>query len=453
MLAFTTAVLCFAAPTLAHRPPLRRSQPQQQNLVHTPRLSLSAAGSSDLMAAAPPPVERSDERPLQITAALYVLSLAVTALTAAPFMVEALGTAKATSTLAYIGSASAATEIIVAPILGAATDTLGRKLVLTGTLASVALVNGLVALHPSVPLLMVSKYISMMGTGLFFLSAGAILGDKYRKDPTKLAGASSLLFALVNGGFAVGIAVGSQLPGGLRTAFGVSAIGACLASLTCLLTVRESLPLEARVPFKPRAFNPLAFTRLLRHGRQLRLLVLLSALTLQPIFMGDFFQVYGVSQWGLDKKGLGVLFTLIPVLGAFANIVGGPLIARFGLIPFTLVATVSNLLYWVGCLFSFKMAIVGACIGALGAARTLAASTMIASAGAKAGMPQGELSGDRANLTAILKVIGPLLYGQLFVAGKAIGAPALPFAFNIALTTAALFLVPYALREPDAAGN
>ena len=50
---------------------------------------------------------------------------------------------------------------------------------------------------------------------------------------------------------------------------------------------------------------------------------------------------------------------------------------------------------------------------------------MIASAGAKAGMPQGELSGDRANLTAILKVIGPLLYGQLFVAGKAIGAPAL----------------------------
>ena len=72
---------------------------------------------------------------------------------------------------------------------------------------------------------------------------------------------------------------------------------------------------------------------------------------------------------------------------------------------------------------------------------------MIASAGAKAGMPQGELSGDRANLTAILKVIGPLLYGQLFVAGKAIGAPALPFAFNIALTTAALFLVPYALRE------
>ena len=137
-------------------------------------------------------------------------------------------------------------HVLVAPILGAATDTLGRKLVLTGTLASVALVNGLVALHPSVPLLMVSKYISMMGTGLFFLSAGAILGDKYRKDPTKLAGASSLLFALVNGGFAVGIAVGSQLPGGLRTAFGVSAIGACLASLTCLLTVRESLPLEAR---------------------------------------------------------------------------------------------------------------------------------------------------------------------------------------------------------------
>ena len=82
-----------------------------------------------------------------------------------------------------------------------------------------------------------------------------------------------------------------------------------------------------------------------------------------------------------------MLFTLIPVLGAFANIVGGPLIAP-GLIPTTLVATVSNLLYWVGCLFSFKMVIVGA---RPRRAAHAAASTMIASAGAKAGMPQGEL--------------------------------------------------------------
>ena len=49
--------------------------------------------------------------------------------------------------------------------------------------------------------------------------------------------------------------------------------------------------------------------------------------------------------------------------------------------------------------------------------------------------PHRHLKGDR-----------PAALRQL-VAGKAIGAPALPFAFNIALTTAALFLVPYALRE------
>jgi hypothetical protein len=41
--------------------------------------------------------------------------------------------------------------------------------------------------------------------GLFFLSAGATLGDAYRTQPARLAAASGTLYALVNGGFAAGI--------------------------------------------------------------------------------------------------------------------------------------------------------------------------------------------------------------------------------------------------------
>ena len=68
------------------------------------------------------------------------------------------------------------------------------------------------------------------------------------------------------------------------------------------------MPLEDRVPFKARAFNPFAFTRLLRAGaagsagrRTMRLLVALAALTLLPIFMGDVLQVSrrGVA-WPMD---------------------------------------------------------------------------------------------------------------------------------------------------------
>jgi hypothetical protein len=58
---------------------------------------------------------------------------------------------------------------------------------------------------------------------------------------------------------------------------------------------------------------------------------------------------------------------------------------------------------------------------------------------------QGQLSGDRANLFAWAKVVSPLLYQQLYVSGKAKGAPSLPFAMNAALTAAALYLVRAAL--------
>lgn len=51
---------------------------------------------------------------------------------------------------------------------------------------------------------------------------------------------------------------------------------------------------------------------------------------------------------------------------------------------------------------------------------------------------------------AILKVIGPAVYGQLYVRGKAAGLPTLPFYLNIVLTFAALLLSPAALGAVQA---
>ena len=46
-----------------------------------------------------------------------------------------------------------------------------------------------------------------------------------------------------------------------------------------------------RVPFKLKAFNPISCARLLTSGLEMRLLAILLAVTLQPIFMGDVLQV------------------------------------------------------------------------------------------------------------------------------------------------------------------
>ena len=119
-----------------------------------------------------------------------------------------------------------------------------------------------------------------------------MLADSYRTKPQKLAATSGVLFAMVNGGFAVGVALSGFLPPSLRVRY-IAQTSVCVASFLCALSsLRESLPASERVAFRARAFNPFAFTRLLGASRTMRLLSVLSVLTLGPLFMGDTLQVF-----------------------------------------------------------------------------------------------------------------------------------------------------------------
>ena len=55
-----------------------------------------------------------------------------------------------------------------------------------------------------------------------------------------------------------------------------------------------------------------------------------------------------MEQWGLAQSQVAQLFTLIAVSGVIANSVGGTLIRLLGLLPFTVLATSSTLLFWLG---------------------------------------------------------------------------------------------------------
>ena len=132
---------------------------------------------------------------------------------------------------------------------------------------------------------------------LFFLSVGAILADCFRSDPAKLAAASGVLFAVISGGFGVGVGLSGLLPPGLRTRYALSTFCLAAALVSAAALVPESLPQSARVPFRPRSVNPLACLRLFRSGRTMRLLAVLSLLQMAPMFMGDTLQVYAMKQW------------------------------------------------------------------------------------------------------------------------------------------------------------
>ena len=99
---------------------------------------------------------------------------------------------------------------------------------------------------------------------------------------------------------------------------------------------------------------------------------------------------------------------------------------------------------------SLRIALIAAAVGVVGPARTLGATTMMTYEGAKLGVPQGQLSGDRANLIAWLKVVGPIIYGRLYVRGVSAGVPQAPFFLNVALCVAALLLGPIALAAGSA---
>ena len=328
---------------------LGQARPAHSTSIRSVAASSTQAAPFVAAADVPTPKVLRPEVPLQVTAFIFVLGLSLVTLTPTTHFISELGQKRGMAVLTAISSTSAAAEIVISPILGGLSDAIGRKTVLLLTLATATVVNFACALSPTLLPVGASKFISSIGVGLFFLAGGAALADNYRGEPKRLAAASGPLFALVNLGFGLGIALSALLPPGLRVRYGASSVvlGAALATATCF--VCESLPQSQRVPFRAfKSFNPFACVRLLCVGRSMRLLALLAALNVLPLFMGDTLQAFAITQWHLGPRSVSQLFSYIAVSGVLANMVGGQLVRRFGVQTFTALSTGSALLMWVG---------------------------------------------------------------------------------------------------------
>lgn len=404
----------------------------------------------------PPPPEPPKSRPersLLPVGLLFSLSVGLVSLTPAPALMDRIGPERATALLAYVAAVSAMVEIAAAPIMGALSDTIGRKPVLLGMLALVVCVLCLTAGVPSVALIALSKFACSLVVGLFFMTTSAVLADAYRDWPALLASATGLLTAAIFGGSSVGVIVASKLPGGVRGSYVASAGAACCALALGLIQVNETMPEEQRVPFKMRSLSPLSGFRLLRMGSRARHLTLLFGLLLQPLFMGDVLQVYMIDQWQLAKSDMRDLVSLRQIAGMISNTLSGRLIGIAGVRVFAWSAIASELLYWLGFSSSHGAALVCAAVGWLGPARALSANTLLSAEGARMGIPQGLLAGYRGNFVAILKVAGPLVHGKLYVLGKNRGLPQLPFLLNSCCLLLAFIISGFALRPPPPTGS
>ena len=225
------------------RSALRRASPRHSPLVPPP---LIAAKASPVAAAAGPPPERW----IQLTTFAFVFSLSLVQLTPAPRLIEVLGQDNGMSLLIALSTASAALEILLAPLIGGLSDSLGRRPVVLGTLATGFAVTAATACAPSVGLIAAQKLVSSLAVGVFFLGVGAMLADTYRRSPKQLAGASGITFALLNLGFGLGIALSSLLPSSLRWRYGTAATVSGLALALGAFGIGETLPPGDCVAFK-----------------------------------------------------------------------------------------------------------------------------------------------------------------------------------------------------------
>ena len=96
-------------------------------------------------------------------------------------------------------------------------------------------------------------------------------------------------------------------------------------------------------------------------------------------------------------------------------------LGSIGLRSFSLVATLSSLFFPLTTLLtdSYRSVVCAGCVGMLGNAQKLGTNAAMASLATELGVPQGRLQGEKASMLALLKILSPIVYGMLYLRGKA----------------------------------
>lgn len=430
LLAFALcACACAAATGVAQRPALRTPS----------KAAPTALATADALAAAE---LRGSLVALRLATGSIALAIALVALSPVPALIARLGADTATRQLQWVAAFSAATEVVASPIVGQLIDAFGRKPVLVGSMALLGAAHGAVACVGSAGALLGAKFCASLLMGTYMLAAGAATADMLVSRPEQLAAESGLSMAVLSGGLALGVPLSSALPSRLCYHYGASAGLAAFGAAVLCARLGETLPPGARRPFEWRRSlrAPISCVRLFRHSRQLGVLSALLALQLLPLFTSDVLHVHALESWALPNADRTRLFSAIGFAAVGANSLGGALIGAVGLRAFTVLATLSHGGFWLCVSHSSRAALLATLPTILGGARSLGVSSLLATEGARSGVPQGELAGDRANLFALLKVVGPVLYGTLYSAGARAGVPTLPFLTNAGIMLVAALL-------------
>jgi DHA1 family tetracycline resistance protein-like MFS transporter len=370
-----------------------------------------------------------------------------------PLLVGEFTPDRATQTLwaGVLAAAYGLMQWLGAPILGALSDKVGRRPVLVVAILGLALHHVLVALAPSLWLMLVARLVGG-AAGATFSVASAYVSDITR--PEERGKAFGLLGATFGVGFILGPVIGGLL-GHLdpRMPFWVAAGGSLLNAIYGALVVPESLPPDRRAPFSFARANPLGALRGLARAQGTGTLVWVFVLySLAHAMMVETWVLYTRFRYGWGARENGVsLF----VVGVVATVVGAwglrRMIDAWGDTRVALLALLSGVVAYAGYALAvrpwmlYAVTVLVFPLHATGPAfKGIVSRTTPADA---QGVTMGALDG----IYALMAVIGPILGAWLLslVSSAAPDSPALGIVF---WTCTALQLVAFLLARSRLAG-
>ena len=343
-----------------------------------------------------------------------------------------------------LATSYAVMQFLFGPVIGSLSDRFGRRPVLLVSLAVMSVDYLVLALAPTIWLLLAARIVSGI-TAATYSTATAVIADLTPPDER------GRRFGLIGAGFGVGFVLGPLIGGLLagidtRAPFWAAAGLAAGNMMFGLLTFRESLVPANRRPFRLWSSNPLgALIAALRQPNLrpalLTFLILGIAMNVYPVIWPYF----GTARFGWSAQMVGLSLALYGLCFAAGQmLLVGPLLRRLGERRAVLFGLSVNFvtLAAMALVTSGTLALILIPLTALsGVASPALQSILSRQTPADA---QGALQGLMASLTAIAMIVAPPLITGTFAIftapGAPLHAPGAPFLLAAALMVAAILL-------------
>ena len=351
-----------------------------------------------------------------ITVALDMLSLGMI-MPVLPKLVENFmggDTARAAEIFGVFGTAWALMQFFFSPVLGALSDSYGRRPVVLISNFGLALDYVLMALAPNLWWLFAGRVISGIS------SASIATSYAYVTDVTP-AEQRAAKFGLLGAAFGLGFVLGPALGGVLgaidpRMPFWVAAGLSMLNALYGLLVLPESLPRGQRTRFEWKRANPVGSLKLLRSHPELSGLAVSEFLAaLAHVVLPSVWVLYAGYRYGWDERAVGLSLAVVGVCAVIvqAGLVG-PVVKAIGerrALMFGLAGGVAGFMVFgiaetglVFCLGIPLLALWGIANPAISSLMTRRVSET----------EQGQLQGANASIQGIANLAGPFVFTLTF---------------------------------------